>query len=80
MLILITASLSHQNNKKLSASFFSYCVIMKASAMTTKMVVASITAIIKQCRYYYHTGYKIIVFKFIEKRKQLYKNSLSSKF
>ena len=41
--------------------------------MTTKMVVASIIVIIKKCRYYNHTGYKIIVFKFIAKEKQLLK-------
>ena len=40
--------------------------MMKASAMTTKMVFASIIAIVKQCQYYNHTSYKkIIVFKFI---------------
>ena len=44
---------------------------MKARAMTTKMVVASFIAIIKQCRNYNHTGYKIIVFKFVAKGKQL---------
>ena len=44
---------------------------MKASAMTTKMVVALFVAIIKQCRYYNRTGYKIIVFNFITKGKQL---------
>ena len=36
-------------------------MMMKASAMTTKMVVASIIAIIKQCRYYNRTGYKNVV-------------------
>ena len=46
---------------------------MKASVMTTKMVVTSIIAIIKQCRYYNHTGYKIIVVKLIAKGKQLKK-------
>ena len=52
--------------------------MMKASAMTTKMVVASFIATVKQRRHYNHTGYKIIVFKFIAKRKQL-KNILSYK-
>ena len=42
----------------------------KTSAMTTKMVLASFIAIIKQCRYYDHTGYKLIAFKFIAKGKQ----------
>ena len=36
---------------------------MKASAMTTEMVVASIIAIIKQCRYYNRAGYTIIVWR-----------------
>ena len=47
--------------------------MMKASAMTTKMLVASIIAIIKQCRYNDHTGYKVIVLKFSAKGKQLWK-------
>ena len=47
--------------------------MMKASPMTTKMVAALIIAIINQCRYYNHTGYKIIAFKFIAKGKQLKK-------
>ena len=42
---------------------------MKASAMTMKVVVVLFIAIIKQCWYYNHTGYKIIVFKFIAKGK-----------
>ena len=50
--------------------------MMKASAMTTKMVVASFIATVKQRRHYNHTGYKIIVFKFIAKRKQLWKKVL----
>ena len=41
--------------------------MIKASAITTKMAVASIIAIIKQCRYYKRTGYKIIMLKFIAK-------------
>ena len=41
--------------------------MIKASAITTKMAVASIIAVIKQCRYYKHTGYKIIMLKFIAK-------------
>ena len=45
--------------------------MMKASAMITKIVVASVIAIVKQCQYYNHTSYKIIVFKFIAKGKQL---------
>ena len=44
--------------------------MMKASGLQ-KMVVASFIAIIKQCRYYNHTGYKIIVLKFIAKEEQL---------
>ena len=47
--------------------------MMKASAMTTKLVVASTIAIIKQCRYYNRAGYKIIAFKFIAKEKKLIK-------
>ena len=35
------------------------------------MVAASFIAIITQCQYYNHTGYKIIVFKFIAKAKQI---------
>ena len=46
---------------------------MKASVKTTKIVVALFIAIIKQCRYYNHTGYQIIAFKFIAKGKQLNK-------
>ena len=53
--------------------------MIKASPMTTKMFVALIIAIKNQCRYYYHTGYKIKAFKFIAKGKQLKKNSLSFK-
>ena len=53
--------------------------MVKASPMTTKMVAALIIAIVNQCRYYNHTGYKIVAFKFIAKGKQLKKNSLSSK-
>ena len=53
VLILLTADRSHQNSKN-----FSYCVMIKAIAMTTKMVVASFIAIIKQCQYYNHTSYK----------------------
>ena len=53
--------------------------MVKASPMTTKMVAALIMAIINQCQYYNHTGYKIIAFKFIAKGKQPKKNSLSSK-
>ena len=36
--------------------------------MATTMVVASIIVIIKQCRYYNHADYKIIVFKYIAKK------------
>ena len=46
---------------------------MKARVKTTKIVVALFIAIIKQCRYYNHTGYQIIAFKFIAKGKQLNK-------
>ena len=49
--------------------------MMKASAMTKKMVVALFMAIIKQCQYYNNTGYKIIVFKFGTKEKQLSKEN-----
>ena len=45
--------------------------MVKASAITTKAIVASIIAIIKQRQYYNLTGYKIIVFKFIAKGKRL---------
>ena len=48
--------------------------MMKASTMTTKFIVASFIAIIDQCWCYNHTGYKIIVFNVIAKRKQLQKN------
>ena len=48
----------------------------KASPMTTKVVVASFVAIIKQCRYHNPTGYKTIVFKFIAQGKQLLKIKL----
>ena len=53
--------------------------MIKASPMTTKMFVALIIATKNQCRYYNHTGYKIKAFNFIAKRKQLEKDSLSSK-
>ena len=43
--------------------------MMKASAMTMKVVAALFIAIIKQCRYYNCTGYKFLVFKFIAKKK-----------
>ena len=39
--------------------------MMNASAKTTKTIVASLIAFIKQGRYYNHTGYKTIVFKCI---------------
>ena len=67
---LKTTNPSHQNEKFLFASFFSYCTMVKASAMATSMV-ASIIDIIKQCRYYNHTGYKILEFKLIAKGEQL---------
>ena len=44
-----------------------FSLFMKASAMTTKMVVVSFIAIIKQWRYYNHTCFKIVIFKFIAK-------------
>ena len=45
-------------------------MMMKARAMTTKIVVALFISITKQCRYYNHAGYKILVFKFISKGNQ----------
>ena len=47
--------------------------MIKAGAITTKMFVASIIAIIRQCRYYNNTGCKIIVLKFIAKEKNFKK-------
>ena len=48
--------------------------MMKASAITTKMVFASFIAVINQGRYYNHTDYKLMVFKFIAKEKHIAKN------
>ena len=53
--------------------------MIKASPITTKMFVALIIAIKTNADTNDHTGYKIKAFKFIAKRKQLEKNSLSFK-
>ena len=69
---LITTYPLHIKTKNFCQHFFSLTAWwMKAGAMTTKMVVPSIIAIIKQCLYHSHTGYRIIVFNFIAKEKQL---------
>ena len=81
---MFSLTLTFQNEHILSASFagllfFSYCIMVKASAIITKAIVVSFIAIIKQCRYYNLAGYKIIVFKFIANRKRLKKTKLELK-
>ena len=49
------------------AFFFHLLRNNNASSMTTKMVVDLFIAVIKQCRYYNHTDFKIIAFKVIRK-------------